>query len=163
MAPCSRLQSKYQHFPRGHRTKFFRHLAQLHPKSFASTCNLPLPPPKAISMNNDNVAANHSPKRHCQLPSPHKLTPFTQQLSIPNNQPATPSGTSLAVSQFSRIVEPTTYSCSMTTTAMLSSSDLYAIKVHTKSNESSPPSTPTWSHVAYAHAFIPLTMKPPPA
>ena len=135
----------------------------LHPKSFAGTCNLPLPPPKAISTNNDNVAANHSPKRNHQLPSPHKLTPFTQRLSIPNNQPATPSVTSLADSQFSRIVEPTTYSCSMTTTATLSSSDLYAIEVHMKSNKSSPPSTPTWSHVAYAHAFIPLTTKPPPA
>ena len=36
----------------------------LHPKSFAGTCNLPLPPPKAISTNNDNVAANHSPTKH---------------------------------------------------------------------------------------------------
>ena len=84
----------------------------LHPKSFAGTCNLPLPPPKAISTNNNNVAANHSPKRHHQLPSPHELTPFTQRLSIQNNQPATPSVTSLADSQFSRIVEPTTYLCS---------------------------------------------------
>ena len=130
----------------------------LHPKSFAGTCNLPLPPQKAISTNNDNVAANHSPKRHHQLPSPHKL-----RLSIQNNQPATLSVTSLADSQFSRIVEPTTYSCSITTTATLSSSDLYAIEVHTKFNESSPPSTPTWSHMAYVHAFIPLTTKPPPA
>ena len=28
MAPRRRLQSKYQHFPRGHRTKFFHDLAQ---------------------------------------------------------------------------------------------------------------------------------------
>ena len=33
MASCSRLQSKYQHFPRGHRTKFFRHLAQSYTQS----------------------------------------------------------------------------------------------------------------------------------
>ena len=50
----------------------------LHPKSFAATCNRPLPLPKAISTNNDNVAANHSKKRHHQLPSPHALTPFMQ-------------------------------------------------------------------------------------
>ena len=115
----------------------------LHPKSFAGTCNLPLPPSKAISTNNDNVAANHSARRHHRLPSQHALTPFTQRLSIQNNQLAIRSVTSRADSQFSRIVEPTTYSCSTTTTATLSSSDLYAIEVHTKSNESSPPSTPT--------------------
>ena len=164
MAPCHRLQSKYQHFPRGRRTKLFSSPGPLlHPKSFSGTCNLPLPPPKVISTNNDNVIANHSPKRHHQIPSPHDLTPFTQRLSIPNNQPATSSVTSLADSPFSQIVEPTTYSCSMTTTATLSSSNLYTIEVHTKSNESSPPSTPTWSHVAYTHAFTPLTTKPPPA
>ena len=28
MAPCRRLQSKYQHFPQGHGMKFFRYLAQ---------------------------------------------------------------------------------------------------------------------------------------
>ena len=50
----------------------------LHPKSFASTCNLPLPLSKAISTNNDNVAANQSARRHHQLPSPHALTPFMQ-------------------------------------------------------------------------------------
>ena len=33
MAPCSRLQSKYQHFPRGRRTKFLRHLAQSYTQS----------------------------------------------------------------------------------------------------------------------------------
>ena len=115
----------------------------LHPKSFAATCNLPFPPPKAISTNNDNVATNHSTKRHHQLTPPHKLIPFTQRFSIPNNQPATHSVTSLADSQFSRIVGPTTYSCSMTTTATLSLSDLYAPAVHKKSNESSPPPTPT--------------------
>ena len=120
----------------------------IHPKSFACTCNLPLPPPKAISTNNDNVTANHSARKHHQLPSPHELTPFTPRLSIQNNQPATRSVISLADSQFSRIVEPTTYSCSMTTTVTLSSSDLYAIEVHMKSNESSPLSTPTWSHLA---------------
>ena len=91
----------------------------LHPKSFAATYNRPLPLPKAISTNNDNVAANHSMKRHHQLPSPHALTPFMRRFSIPNNQPATPSVISLADSQFSRIAGPTTYSCSMTTTAML--------------------------------------------
>ena len=115
----------------------------LHPKSFAATCNCPLPPPKAISTNNDNVAANHSTKRHHQLPSPHALTPFTRQLSIQNNQPATPSVISLANSQFSQIAGPTTYSCSMTTTAMLSLSDLYATAAPKKSNESSLLSTPT--------------------
>ena len=115
----------------------------LHPRSFDATCNLQFAPPKAISTNNDNVAANHSTKRHHQLTSPHKPTPFMQRFSIPNNQPATPSVTSLASSQFSRIVGPTTYSYSMTTTATLSSSDLYATAVHKKSNESSPPSTPT--------------------
>ena len=115
----------------------------LHPKSFNATCNRPLPPPKAISTNNDNVAANHSLKRHHQLTSPHELTPSMQRFSIPNNQPATPSVTSLANSQFSRIVGPTTYSYSMTMTATLSSSDLYATAVHKKSNASSPPSMPT--------------------
>ena len=115
----------------------------LHPKSFAATCNRLLPLPKAISTNNDNVTANHSKKRHYQLPSPHALTPFTQRFSIPNNQPATPSVISLANSQFSRIAGPTTYSCSMTMTATLSSSDLSATAAHKKSNESSPPSTPT--------------------
>ena len=115
----------------------------LHPKSFAGTCNLPLPPSKAISTNNDNVTANHSMRRPHQLPSPHALTQFTQRLSIQNNQPAILSVISLADSPFSRIVEPTTYLCFMTTTATLSSSDLYAIEVHTKSTESSCPSTPT--------------------
>ena len=115
----------------------------LHPKSFAGTCNHPLPPPKAISTNNDNVPANHSTKRHQQHPSPHALTPFTQRFLIPNNQLATPSAISLANSQFSQIAGPTTYSCSMTTTATLSSSDLYATAVPKKSNTSSPPSTPT--------------------
>ena len=115
----------------------------LHPKSFAATCNRLLPLPKAISTNNDNITANHSKKRHYQLPSPHALTPFTQRFSIPNNQLATPSVISLANSQFSRIVGPTTYSCSMTMTATLSSSDLSATAAHKKSNESSPPSTPT--------------------
>ena len=115
----------------------------LHPKSFAATCNRPLPLPKAISTNNDNVAANHSIKRHHQLQSPHALTPFTRRFSIPTNQPASPSVISLADSQFSRIAGPTTYSCSMTTTATLSSSDLYATTAHKKYNESLPPSTPT--------------------
>ena len=115
----------------------------LHPKSFAATCNCLLPLPKAISTNNDNVAANHSKKRHHQLPSPHALTPFTQRFSIPTNQLANPSVISLANSQFSQIAGPTTYLCSMTTTATLSSSDLYATAAHKKSNESSPPSTPT--------------------
>ena len=115
----------------------------LHPKSFAGTCNLLLPPSKAISTNNDNITANHSTRRHHQLPSPHALTQFTQRLSIQNNQPAICSVISLANSPFSRIVEPTTYLCSMTTTATLSSLNLYAIEVHTKSNESSHPSTPT--------------------
>ena len=115
----------------------------LHPKSFAGTCNHPLPPPKAISTNNDNVAANHSTKRHHQHPSPHALTPFTQRFSIPNNQLATPSVISLVDSQFSQIAGPTTYLCSMTTTAMLSSSDLYTTAVSKESNMSSPPSTPT--------------------
>ena len=109
----------------------------LHPKSFAATCNHLLPLPKAISTNNDNVTANHSKKRHHQLPSPHALTQFMQRFLIPNNQPATPSVISLANSQFSRIAGPTTYSCSMTTTAMLSLSNLYATAVHKKSNESS--------------------------
>ena len=115
----------------------------LHPKSFAGTCSLPLPPSKAISTNNDNVTANHSTRRSHQLPSPHACTQFTQRLSIQNNQPAILSVISLADSPFSRIVTPTTYLCSMTTTATLSLSDLYAIKVHTKSTESSRPSTPT--------------------
>ena len=115
----------------------------LHPMSFAATCNRPLPPPKAISTNNDNVAANLSTKSHSQLPSPHALTPFTWQLSIQNNQLATPSVISLADSQFNRIVGPTTYSCSMTTRTMLSLSDLYATAAPWKSNESSPPSTTT--------------------
>ena len=115
----------------------------LHPKSFAGTCNHPLPPPKAISTNNDNVATNHSTKRHHQHPSPHALTPFTQRFSIPNNQLATPSAISLGDSQFSQITGPTTYSCSMTTTAMLSLSDLYATAVPKKSNASSHPSMPT--------------------
>ena len=87
----------------------------LHPKSFAGTCNLPLPPPKAISANNDNVAANHSPRRHHHHQSPHELTPFMQRLSIQNYQPATHSVISLADSQFSQIVEPTTYSYSIDT------------------------------------------------
>ena len=115
----------------------------LHPKSFRGTYNHPLPLPKPISTNNDNVAANYSMKRHHQHPSPHALTPFTQRFLIPNNQLATPSAISLANSQFSQIMEPTTYSCSMTTTATLSSSDLYATAVSKKSNVSSPPSTPT--------------------
>ena len=115
----------------------------LDPKSFATTCNHPLPLPKAISTNNDNVTANYSKKRHHQLPSPHALTPFTQRFSIPNNQAATPSVISLANSQFTRIAGQTTYSCSMTTTATLSSSDLYATAAHKKSNESSHPSMPT--------------------
>ena len=62
-------------------------------KSIAGTYNLHLPPPKAISTNNDNDDANHPSKRLHQLPSPHELTPFTPRLSIPNNQPATPSVT----------------------------------------------------------------------
>ena len=122
---------------------FSSHGPILHPKSFDATYNPLFPPPKAISTNNDNVAANHPAKRHHQLTSPHELTPFTQQFSIPNNQPATPSVTSLADSQFSQIVGPTTSSYSMTTTATLSSSDLYATAAHKKSNESSAPSTPT--------------------
>ena len=36
MAPCHRLQSKYQHFPRGHRTIFFRHLAQSYTPSHST-------------------------------------------------------------------------------------------------------------------------------
>ena len=122
---------------------FSSHGPILHPKSFDATYNLPFPPPKAISSNNGNVAANHPAKRHHQIKSPHKPTPFMQQFLIPNNQPATPSVTSLADSQFSQIVGPTTYSSSMTTTAMLSSSDLCATAVHKKSDESSAPSTPT--------------------
>ena len=75
----------------------------LHPRSFAGTCNHLLPPPKAISTNNDNVAANHSMKRHHQHPSLHALTPLMQQFSIPNKQLATPSVISLADSQSSPI------------------------------------------------------------
>ena len=115
----------------------------LHPKTFAATYNRPLPLPKAISTNDANVAANRSKKRHHQLPSPHTLTPFTQRFWIQNNQPATLSVISLADSQFSPITGPTTYLCSMTTAATLSSSDLYTTAAHKKSNESSPPSTPT--------------------
>ena len=116
----------------------------LHPKSFAGTCYHPLPPPKAISTNNDNVAANHTMKRHHQHPSPHALTPFTQRFSIPNNQLATPSAISLVDSQFSQIAGPTTYSCSMTTTATLSPSDLYATAVTKKSISCMrPPTTPS--------------------
>ena len=101
----------------------------LHPKSFAGTCNHPLPLPKAISTNNDNVATSLSTKRHHQHPSPHALTPFTQRFSIPNKKLATPSAFSLADSQFSKIAGPTTYSCSMTMIATPSSSDLYATTV----------------------------------
>ena len=115
----------------------------LHSRSFDATYNLPFPPPKAISTNNNNVTANHSTKSHHQLTSPHELTPFTQHFSIPNNQPATPTVTSLADCQFSRIVGPTTYLCSMTTTATLSSSNLYETAVRKKSNASSPLSMPT--------------------
>ena len=66
----------------------------LHPKSFAGTYNCPLPPPKAISTSNDNVAANHSTKRHHQHPSPHALTPFTQDAVILD--PKQPTGNSFS-------------------------------------------------------------------
>ena len=113
----------------------------LHPKSFAGTYSLQLQPSKATSTNNDNVTANRSTSH--QLPSPHTRTRFTQRLSIQHNQPAILSVISLVDSPFSRIVAPTSYLCSMITTATLSSSDRYAIEVHTKSTESSLPSTPT--------------------
>ena len=76
----------------------------LHPKSFAGTYNHPLPLPKAISTNNDNVTANLSMKKHHQHTSPHALTPFTQGFVIPNNQLATPSVISLADSQFIKLL-----------------------------------------------------------
>ena len=83
---------------------FFVTWPNLTPQVIRRYLHLPFPPPKAISTNNDNVPANQPAKRHHQITSPHELTPFTQQFSIPNNQPETPSVTSLADSQFSRIV-----------------------------------------------------------
>ena len=86
MAPCSRLQSKYQHFPRGRRTKFLRHLAQSYTQShspvlatFPCHCQRPSQPTTTTSPQTthrgDTTSTNpHTNSHHLHSDSQSKTT-----------------------------------------------------------------------------------------